>query len=211
MGEMKLDVKTSILLGIFVALLILANLLGSKVISIFGLIASVGIFVYPVTFLITDIVAEVHGRRLSLLFVYVGFIALLVTLVYTFIGIYYPPASIYTNNDAYRTVFSNSLRVVIASLTAFLISQTHDIWAFHFWKKKTNGKHLWIRNNLSTIVSQFIDTVIFMFIAFYQVAPQFTALRVWYMIVPYWLIKVGFALADTPFVYLGVKWLKSKS
>ncbi|MDP3995548.1 MAG: queuosine precursor transporter, partial [bacterium] len=124
------------------------------------------------------------------------------------IAIILPPAARYTHNDAYQLVFSNSLRIIAASLTAFFLSQMHDIWAFDFWKKKTHGKFLWLRNTLSTSASQFIDTVIFMFIAFYQVTPMFDVAFLFSLIIPYWLFKVAFAVIDTPIVYALVAWLK---
>ncbi|MBN2112103.1 queuosine precursor transporter [Candidatus Woesearchaeota archaeon] len=210
MNSRLLEIKTNVLLAVFITALVLANVLGSKVTTIFGVVTSVGIFAYPITFLITDAVEEVRGKRVTKVFVYAGFVALILSIVLVWIGIKMPPASFYTNNEAYNSVFSNSIRIIIASITAFLISQTHDIWAFNFWKQKTHGKYLWLRNNLSTIASQLIDTAIFTTIAFYQVAPGFTAVRVVQMIIPYWILKVGFALLDTPFVYVLVKWLKSE-
>jgi uncharacterized integral membrane protein (TIGR00697 family) len=210
MTDRLLEIKTNILLAVFIAALVLANVIGSKVTTIFGIVTSVGIFAYPLTFLITDAVEEVRGKKVSAVFIYAGFVALLVSIVLVWIGIKMPPASFYSHNEAYTTVFGNSLRIIIASMTAFLISQTHDIWAFNFWKKKTHGRYLWLRNNLSTVVSQFIDTTLFTFIAFYQMTPAFTVARVFQMIIPYWLLKVGFAFLDTPFVYLLVKWLRSK-
>ncbi|MFA5318721.1 MAG: queuosine precursor transporter [Patescibacteria group bacterium] len=75
-------------------------------------------------------------------------------------------------------------------------------------QEKIGGKWLWLRNNASTIISQFIDTNVFMFIAFYNLTPKFTAAFVFSLVIPYYLFKVLFALLDTPFVYLGVKWLK---
>lgn len=211
MADRILEIKTSILLTVFVTALVLANVLGSKVITIFGVVTSVGIFAYPLTFLATDIVEEVRGKKATSVFVYCGFLALIVSIVLVWLGIIMPPASFYQNNEAYRSVFSNSVRIIVASIAAFLISQTHDIWAFNFWKQKTHGKHLWLRNNFSTIASQFIDTVIFTSIAFYHMTPEFTALRIAQMIIPYWLLKSFFALCDTPFVYLGAKWLKNSS
>jgi len=95
-------------------------------------------------------------------------------------------------------------------LVAFTLSQTHDIWAFNFWKQKTKGRFLWLRNNLSTIVSQFIDSTIFMFIAFYAITPKFTVGFIFSLIIPYWLFKIAFAILDTPLVYAGVKWLREK-
>jgi uncharacterized integral membrane protein (TIGR00697 family) len=92
-----------------------------------------------------------------------------------------------------------------------MISQYHDIITFEFLKKKTNGKALWLRNNLSTMASQLIDTILFMFIAFYKIAPQFNFSFVLQLCIPYYLFKILFALIDTPFVYIGVKWLKTNS
>lgn len=202
--------KTYFLLGLFVSALVLANLLGSKVTTIFGIVTSVGIFAYPITFLITDIVEEVKGKETTKQFIHAGIGALVLSILLVWIGIIMPPASFYAHNDAYRTVFSNSIRIIIASLIAFIISQYHDIFTFNLLKQKTKGRLLWLRNNLSTAISQFIDTTLFTFIAFYMVTPEFTIPRIVSMIIPYWLLKVLFSVADTPFVYLGVKWFKSE-
>jgi queuosine precursor transporter len=205
-----LEKKTLILLSIFTTALILGNLLGSKVTTILGISVSVGIFAYPISFLATDILVEVRGKKMSNIFILCGIIALILSIILVFIGIIMPPAFYYEFNDAYTQVFSNSIRIIIASIFAFILSQIHDIWAFSFIKQKTKGRFLWFRNNVSTIFSQLIDTTLFMFIGFYLMTPEFTVLRIIGMIIPYWILKVGFAIIDTPFVYLGVKWLKSK-
>ena len=103
------------------------------------------------------------------------------------------------------------MRFILASLVAFILSQTHDIWAFEFWRKKTNGRLLWLRNNLSTIISQGMDTFIFMFLAFYHLTDRFTAGYVAQLALTYWIIKIIFAALDTPVVYAGVQWLKRGS
>jgi hypothetical protein len=101
--------------------------------------------------------------------------------------------------------------MTIASLVSFVVAQQLDVFMFSFWGKVTHGKHLWIRNNLSTIVSQFIDTTIFEFIAFWHLNDKFTTGYIFSLIIPYWLFKVVFALLDTPFCYLGVRWLRGRS
>ena len=202
--------KIGILLGIFIAALIAANLLGTKITVLFGISVSVGIFAYPITFLVTDIVEEVEGKKKIKKFVYAGFVALILVMILTLVSVVLPAASRYDYNDEYKIVFSNSIRIMVASLVAFLISQFHDLWAFNFWKEKTKGKFLWLRNNASTIASQFIDTIIFMYIAFYQMTPKFTAGYVFSLAMPYWFLKIFMALCDTPFCYLGVRWLKNK-
>lgn len=206
--KLTIDEKTNLLLALFIAALVAANLLGNKITVILGISVAVGIFSYPITFLITDIIEEVHGKKKAQTFVLAGFISLILVLILTALSIYMPPASRFTYNQEYITVFSVSLRIIVASLIAFIISQTHDIWAFNLWKQKTHGKYLWLRNNASTVVSQFMDTTIFMFIAFYHVTPKFDAPFIFALIIPYWALKMVFALCDTPFVYLGVKWLK---
>ena len=100
--------------------------------------------------------------------------------------------------------------MIIASIIAFVVSQTHDVWAFEFWKKKTHGKMLWLRNNASTMVSQVIDTLLFMMIAFYGISDKFTFGFIITLAIPYYLFKIAFAALDTPFVYLGARWLKGK-
>jgi len=200
----KLTICTSMFVGGYLA----ANILGAKVTSLFGVAVSVGIFAFPLTFLITDAVAEVFGTKKAKQIVWAALIAQVFVLLLTIISIKMPPASRYHLNEEYVKVFSGSLRMIIASLIAFAVSQTHDIWAFDFWKRKTNGKYLWLRNNLSTFVSQAIDTLLFMFIAFYAINDKFTVAFILQLSLTYWLFKIVFAAIDTPFVYLIVRWLK---
>ncbi|PIZ94471.1 MAG: hypothetical protein COX81_03545 [Candidatus Magasanikbacteria bacterium CG_4_10_14_0_2_um_filter_37_12] len=208
---MKQEFKLAILSAIFVAGLLTANLLGSKVTILFGIAVSVGIFAYPLTFLMTDAIAEVFGKKKAQQLVYAAFIAQVLVLILTYISIKLPPAGRYTLNTEYVAVFSSSLRMMVASLIAFFISQMHDVWAFEFWKTKTKGKYLWLRNNASTIVSQAIDTLLFMFIAFYHISEKFTTPFILQLCLSYWLFKVVFALLDTPLVYGLVRWLKKET
>lgn len=207
----SIDYKLQLLLTIFVSCLLLGNLLGSKRIEIFGIITSVGFFEYPLTFLIMDIVVEVKGKEASKIFVHSGFLSLCVAFFFVSLSTGLPPSPTYYGNEAYTTVFSSSLRIIAASVTAFLISQLHDIWAFSLLKQKTNGRYLWFRNSLSTIVSQLIDSIVFMFLAFYKVTPEVDAVYVFHMILPLWTLKIGFSILDTPLVYLGVRWLTSEN
>ncbi|UCC92041.1 MAG: queuosine precursor transporter [Candidatus Aenigmatarchaeota archaeon] len=202
--------KLQILLGLFVGAIVAANLLGTKIANLWVAVASVGIFMYPITFLVTDVVEDVFGKEKVKGFVIAGFIAIILVMLLTVLSVMLPPASRYASNEAFLEVFSPSIRIMIASLIAFLLAQYHDIWAFNFWKKKTKGRFLWLRNNLSTVVSQFIDTTVFMFIAFYMATPKYTVDFIFAQIVPYYLLKVFVAFCDTPFVYLGVWWLKGE-
>lgn len=207
--SLTLENKTNILIGIFVGALIAANLIGLKIADFVIFEASVGILLFPILFLITDIIEEVHGKKKAQELVIVGFVTLVIVLIVTVIAVLLPFAERSLVKEEYTTIFSATIRIFIASITAFLIAQLHDVWAFNFWRQKTKGKYLWLRNNASTIVSQFLDTTLFMFIAFYNISPKFTVVYVFSLIIPYWLVKILFALFDTPFCYLGVRWLKS--
>ena len=202
--------KTDILLALFVGSMVLVNTIGSKITTLAGIRVSVGIFFMPLLFLITDIVGEVHGKERARYFVRISSAILVFMFIMIFISIKMPANKTWGLQGEYSLIFGSSLRMTFASITSFIISQSIDVRAFDFWKKQTKGKHLWLRNNLSTFFSQLIDTTIFMFLAFYKISPKFTIAFIISLIIPYWIFKVVFAIMDTPLCYLGVKWLKNE-
>ena len=206
--QLSQEKKTNILLAIFIGSLVTANLIGLKIADFIIFEASVGILAFPVTFLITDIIEEVHGKKKAQEFVFLGALTLLFVLILTVLAVTLPFAERSLVKEEYEEIFGTTIRIVIASITAFVLSQTHDVWAFNFWKQRTQGKYLWLRNNLSTMASSFLDTTVFMFIAFYGISDKFTVNYIFSLIIPYWLVKVLFALGDTPLCYIGVKWLQ---
>jgi queuosine precursor transporter len=201
--------KTNLLLGLFVASIIAANLMGTKITHFF-IDFSVGIFIYPLTFLITDIVQEIHGKQRAKQFVWIAFVCVVVVAAVTAFAVYLPFAERSLVKDNYTQVFGMSIRIFIASIIAFLVSNMHDVWAYNFWRKVTKGKHMWLRNNFSSIAGEFVDTTLFMFIAFYAISPKFTVGYIFALIIPYWLLKVFVTIVHTPFCYLGVRWLRGK-
>lgn len=202
--------KTEILLALFVGSMVLVNTVGSKITTLAGVRVSVGIFFMPLLFLITDIVGEVHGKERAKSFVRMSSAILVFMFLMIFLCIKLPANQTWGLQGEYALIFGSSLRMTFASVIAFIVSQSLDITAFDFWKKQTKGKHLWLRNNLSTMFSQLIDSTFFMFLAFYKISPKFTVPFILGLILPYWIFKVVFALLDTPLCYLGVKWLKSE-
>jgi hypothetical protein len=172
---------------------------------------SVGILTVPIMFLVTDMVEEVFGKDTAKKFVNSSIAVMIFVLAITAISVWLPADQTrqYFSQENYASIFSVTIRMSIASIIAFILAQYHDIWAFNFWKEKTKGEWLWLRNNASTIVSQFIDSTVFMFIAFYGLTPKFDAIYIISLIIPYWILKILFALLDTPFCYLGVRWLKN--
>lgn len=202
--------RLQIIYAIFIAILVGVNLTGTKIINIYDMRISVGIFMVPFSFLITDIVEEVYGKDTIKHFIIGGIISLIIVFSFLIIFVNLEPHKDYIFDKEYKTIFSNSIRMVIATIIAFSISQIHDAIAFDWWKKKTNGKALWLRNNLSTAVSQFIDTFVFMMIAFYHLTPKFTLSFIISLSIPYYIFKMILGFINTPLVYLGVKWLKDE-
>ena len=210
MIQISQEQKITFLKSLFIAVILLANIVGAKIMNLGPVHVSVAVWLLPIMFLVTDILEEVKGKKIVKNLIWTTTLILVFSYLFIQLTVHIAPAERYTNNEAFITIFQNSSRMIIASIIAFMISQFHDIWAFDFWKRKTKGRWLWLRNNFSTMVSQFIDTTIFIFLAFYQIAPKFDFAFMWQLILPYYLVKLILALIDTPFVYLGVKWLKKE-
>lgn len=196
----KTGQNLQMLLGIFVVSLIVANIVSAKIVSFWGLVIPAAIVAYPLTFLITDVISEIWGKEMANRAVKIGFICQLISLVLISLSILLPVAPFADNQAQFVGIMKSSFRVVAASLVAYLVSQSWDVWLFHKLKEKCNGKHKWLRNNASTLTSQMIDTAIFITIAFWGVVPN-----IWVMILSQYLIKAVYALLDTIPFYLLTK------
>ena len=201
-----------ILAGIFIASLVTCNLIANKFVTVdLGFrvfIVSAGILPYPLTFLVTDLISELYGQRKANLIVFSGFIASMFVLLFLWLGGQFNaiPSSI-VGDDTYNMVFQNAWRIIAASMVAYLFAQFIDVKIFHFWKKLTDGKHLWLRNNGSTVASQLVDTTLVICILFVGVwEPN----QIFSAIVDGWLFKMLMALIDTPIIYGIIHLLKGK-
>ena len=192
----------------FTTLLIVANILAVKLINIGSWVVPVAVIAYPFTFLVTDTIAELFGRRMATRVVWVGFAMNLLMVALIYVGKVIPPAIFWQGQDAYNTILGSVPRIVLASMLAYLVSQHHDVIAFHLWRRLTKGKWLWLRNNASTMVSQGIDTLIFISIAFVGVVPTNVLLN---MIVAQYVIKLCIAVADTPLCYALVWFIRRRN
>ena len=157
--------KIYLILGaLFVASLVASNLIFQKFFywDFFGLYTfeiSVGILPYPITFLITDIISEVYGKRKANQIVTIGIFASFFSMLIVFVSGIVPATDWSPVSDTlFNKVFGATAIAVLASMLAYLFAQYIDIQLFHFWKRLTKGKHLWLRNNFSTFLSQFVDT-----------------------------------------------------
>ena len=164
---------------------------------------SVGILPYPITFLITDLISEIYGKKRANDIVIAGIFASLFSVGIILVADCVPAISDSpVDNTTFKNVFSKTIIAVGASMFAYLFAQFIDIRIYHFWKNRTKGKHLWLRNNFSTWLSQFVDTFsIISLLCYFEVLPwsSFKGL-----LISGFLFKVLVAAFDTPFLYLGV-------
>jgi hypothetical protein len=197
-----------ILAGIFITNAVTAELIGGKIINIGPYVASIGILPWPVVFLTTDLINEYFGRegvrRLS--FITAGLIAYCFVILYAAMQI---PASERLPNvtdGQFTAVFGQSLWIIVGSITAFLVSQLIDITLFHFFKKRTGKKMIWLRTTGSTVISQFFDSFIVLGIAFYLTGKMDTQTYISSGFTGYF-IKLGIAILLTPVIYLTHGWI----
>lgn len=190
--------------GLF-AFAIFSTLLGNiavlKTVDMFGFSTTAGNVLYAATFLCTDILSEKYGKRDAARAVMYSFSIMLLWLIGTQLILWFTPNSTDFVSDSLGVIFGLVPRITIASLAGYLCSQSLDVFLYHFiWKKTGNSKSaLWLRNNGSTLISQAVDTVIFVFIAFWGNYPQDVFFSI--MLTTY-LFKAVVALLDTPFMYL---------
>ena len=207
------------LAALFITSLVVSNLIFQKFfywypleVEIFGaklFEISVGILPYPVTFLITDLISEIYGKKRANHVVIAGIFASFFSLLIVYISNAVPATDWSpVQNDLFSKVFGSTAIAVFASMLAYLFAQFIDIQIYHFWKRLTKGKHLWLRNNFSTFTSQFVDTctVLLLLCSFGKISWDLF----FGLLVSGFIFKIIIAVLDTPFLYLGVYLFKRK-
>lgn len=208
-----------ILASLFIASLVASNLIFQKFfywypfdIQILGIRlfeVSVGLLPYPATFLITDILSEIYGRKKANQVVTSGIFASLFSLLIVFISQKAPATSwSHVNNTTFNHVFGGTPIAVFASMLAYLLAQFIDIRVYHFWKKRTHGKHLWLRNNFSTFTSQIIDTLTVLLLLCYFGVIEWN--KFYGLLISGVIFKILIAFIDTPFLYITVYWFRRR-
>lgn len=200
----------SVILGI-----LLANLQGPKLTMIWlpvigELQTSMGVILYSGIYFATDLLSEKYGKKAANTAVQLGFLTSIIIVVMISISLMFLPSTDPTTiefsqdiHNAFNTLFNFTPRFVFGSLLAYYISQTFDVWMFHYIKEKTKGKHLWVRNNISTMCSQAIDTSVYSLVVWWGLVDLQTAVMLG---LAKYLFKVIIAAIDTPFIYLGRAW-----
>lgn len=202
--------KIIICLTLYITSLVAANTLGLKIMPfLFNTHLTVAIFSFPIVFLMTDVIGEVYGKKMSRNFVIAGFISTTLFIIYNLLSNIVPwdTAGDWVKKS-YEQVFALSVRVSIASLLAFGIAEYQDVISFFFVRKLFGEKHFWLRSTLSNMWSQLLDSIIFMFVAFLGVYPLPVLIGI---IVPLWAFKVLMGLCYMPLSYIGIYLLKNKN
>lgn len=205
------------LLALYMTCIAISELMGAKTFPIatigtFHLSASVAIFVVPLIYSANDVITEVFGKQKARSVVRSGLFMVALLMVFSAFATWLPATPRFAKmNPAYTTVFALSVRIAAASLTAFAVGEFLDVFIFAKIRQNLGTKNLWLRTNASNFISQFFDTTLFMFLAFYSVSVPFGAnvSFLFGLILPYWLLKCGMSIIETPLVYLGVAWIKS--
>jgi len=206
----RAEIAYLVLAGLFLGALVVTNLIANKFLTVDAgfkvFILSAGALPYPVTFLVTDLLSEIFGRRRANQVVWTGFLVSLFVLFALWLGSLFPAIPDSPVSDAtYMAAFENAWRVIAASMIAYLVAQLIDVRLFHFWKDLTRGKHLWIRNNFSTALSQLVDSTLVVLVLF---AGDQTTEWMAATIFDLWLYKAIVAACDTPLFYAGTWWLR---
>jgi uncharacterized integral membrane protein (TIGR00697 family) len=199
--------KADALVGLYVAFVLISNIIAYKIVEFdFGFVtffATSATLVYSVTFLISDLVNEKFGRKETQKMIFIAFITQLAVAFFIWLAISLKSAPFWTDQESFVRILGFAPRVMVASWAAFLISENFDAYVYAWFKKKTQGKHLWMRNAFSSIPSMAIDTVVFVTIAFLGVQP------LWPLIIGVLVIKWLVGLIDLPFMYLN-RWIMYK-
>lgn len=183
---------------------IVANVQVVKLVEFFGITATLGNIVYASSFLVTDILSEIYGKKEAKRAVYIGLFSLVSMTVLMNLALTFIPAADDFAQESLSTIFGFMPRIAGASLLAYLLSQTHDVWAYDFWRNRFPSlRFLWLRNNASTMVSQLIDSTVFTLLAFWGVFPMEALVEIFWTT---YLLKWVVGAADTPFIYIARYW-----
>jgi uncharacterized integral membrane protein (TIGR00697 family) len=202
------------LYGVIIFSLLLANIMGPKLTVIGGLQTSMGVILYSSIFFATDLLSEKYGQAEAQRAVLLGFLVSIALVVMTQISMLFLPSTMpqtsafaLSVHEATITLFDYTPRFVFGSLLAYLVSQSFDVWVFHRIRNATNGRHLWLRNTGSTLLSQAIDTLIYGLVVWWGLVDLVTALQ---LAGAKYVFKFAIAVVDTPFIYWACRWEKKE-
>lgn len=196
-----------VVVSMFITCLIISNIIAVKLINIIGIILPAAVIIFPVSYIIGDILTEVYGYNETRKVIWLGFLCNLITVIFIQIAGYIPPASLWNGQAAYDHIFKYSFRILSASFVAYALGEFTNSFVLAKLKIATHGRWLWTRTIGSTLVGQGLDSSVFLSIAFIGTIPMGVLFS---MIITQWLFKCIFEIIATPFTYITVYFLKKR-
>ena len=193
--------------ALFVTCLLTANTMATKLIAVGGVVVTAGIIIFPVSYVVGDVLTEVWGYGAARRVIWLGFACNALMVAALWLGGELPAAPFWKGQDAYETIFSHTPRVLAASFLAYLVGEFANAFVLAKLKIATQGRWLWMRTIGSTVVGQALDSVVFVTLAFAGVVPAGVLAPI---VVAQWIVKVAYEAAATPLTYAAVAWLKSR-
>ena len=193
--------------ALFVTCLLTANTMATKLIIVGGVVLTAGIVVFPISYVVGDVLTEVWGYGVARRVIWLGFACNGLMVAALWLGGELPPAPFWKGQDAYDTVFGQTPRVLLASFVAYLVGEFANAFVLAKLKIATRGRWLWMRTIGSTVVGQALDSMVFVTLAFAGVVPAGALVHI---VAAQWIVKVLYEAAATPLTYAAVAWLKSR-
>lgn len=192
--------------ALFVTCLLAANTMATKLIMVGGVVLTAGIVIFPVSYVVGDVLTEVWGYGATRRVIWLGFGCNALMVAALWLGGQLPAAPFWKGQDAYETIFGHTPRVLLASFVAYLIGEFANAFVLAKLKLATHGRWLWLRTIGSTVVGQGLDSAVFVTLAFAGVVPAGALAPI---VAAQWLFKVLYEAAATPLTYAAVAWLKA--
>ena len=184
-----------VLVGLYVACEIIANVTAGRPVQLGSIVVPSAVFIYTLTFTLVDLIHEVYGRSGTRMVVYGAFLANIVLAAYSYLVVHLPAPTFFSETRAYAIVFGSTPRIVFASLTAYLVSSLVDVEVYHLWRNRVE-RWKWSRVLVSNVVSTLVDSIVFIFLAFYGILPVVPLIKGQY------LIKMAITVISLPLIYI---------
>jgi len=194
-----------VLVALFVACLITANVVAVKLVSLGSHVVPAAIFVFPLSYIFGDVLTEVYGYGWARRVIWLGFLCNLLFVFFAWIGQILPPAPFWQDQRAYESILGYAPRLLTASLSGYLVGEFVNSYVLSRIRSLTRGRWLWMRTIASTVLGQGLDTGLFVTVAFLG-TPAFAPI----IILNHWVAKVGIEIVATPLTYAVVGWLKRR-
>lgn len=204
---MRVSYRFVVIAALFVTCLITANIIIAKQISIGGIVLPAAIVIFPLSYIIGDVLTEVYGYREARRVIWLGFLCNLIAVVAIWLGKILPPAPIFDAQNAYERILGSTPRFLLASFVAYLAGEFTNSVVLSKMKILTKGRWLWTRTMGSTLMGQGVDTVVVLSIAFVGILPLSVLGAMMFF---HWLVKCVYEALATPLTYLAVGYLKRK-